>query len=529
MPHSTAFLHDQKRLLIHTAIGPEENHRMSDEESFTILGSSPTPSMEQYLSGDGNKEKSMNSRIMTTSIKGQPISNTFSLIHTDESLKPAEGTTPSLGRVDARQPKSIQSSQAESTPVASLNGTNPLAASVIMGETKSSLFHTFPSLMHSSMPIDEIQVLQHIMNEHGQMKESLQKANVAMRKNFTNIQKWQDEVKAKYADQVRTIDEQCATIGRLESENEMLKQVVATAGTRAAEQEKRTTEQYMALKTAFEEAQKQMQAERTSALAEIDELQKLVSEKESILKNMGQEIERLELEKQEFVVVKSNKPEPKAGGQFMTTEEHNRQIKVLQREMSVVVAKNLEFEDMKKVYIDELNCMRVNLTAAEEVHKKNHLQMDRQAREMETKDVTLAENLRELKSLAEQVDVLTAQLDIYKNDFEAERSARAELASDKDRILVDLKLLQKRNQQLIEEVQNGRVAEEKATRAANESLDKREPSPPKPGTSVDEAAGGTSQEEQSSNRWVLYCPLCSQAYKDLSTLQIHVEDCEGID
>lgn len=501
---------------------------MLDEESFTILGSSPTPSMEQYLAGDGTNEKSLDGQIMVTSIKGQPISNTFSLIHADESLQPAKVATSSLGRVDAKQPVSIKSSQGESTPVASLNGTNPLAVSVIMGETKSSLFHTFPSLMHSSMPIDEIQVLQHMMDEHGQMKESLQKANVAMRKNFTNIQKWQDEVKAKYADQVRTIDEQCATIGRLETENEMLKQVVAAAESRAAEQDKRATKQYMALKQAMDEAQKQIQAERASALAEIDELQKVVSEKEAILKNMSREIERLELEKQEFVVVKPNKPEPIDGVQFMATEEHNRQMKVLQREMSVVVAKNMEFEDMKKVYIDELNCMRVNLTAAEEVHKKNHVQMERQAREMETKDVTLAENLRELKTLAEQADVLTAQLDIYKTDFEAERTARAELASEKDRILSDLKLLQKRNQQLIEEVQKGRAAEEKATRAANESLDKREPSPPRAGTSVDEAAGVTSQEEQTFNRPALYCPLCSKAYKDLCTLQNHVEDCVGV-
>lgn len=99
--------------------------------------------------------------------------------------------------------------------------------------------------------------------------------------------------------------------------------------------------------------------------------------------------------------------------------------------------------------------MRVNLNAAEEVFAKNRAQLERQAKEIETKDVSLAENIRELKTLAEQVDVLTAQLDIYKNDFEAERTARSELASEKDRVLTDLKLLQKRNQQLIEEVQNG--------------------------------------------------------------------------
>lgn len=98
--------------------------------------------------------------------------------------------------------------------------------------------------------------------------------------------------------------------------------------------------------------------------------------------------------------------------------------------------------------------MKVNLTAAENVHSNQRLQLERQAKDIETKDVSLSENIRELRTLAEQVDVLTAQLDIYKVDFEAERSARAELASEKDQILSDLKLLQKRNQQLIDEIQN---------------------------------------------------------------------------
>lgn len=491
---------------------------MSEEESFIILGSTPTPSMEQYLS-DGGPESLKASKIMETS-STRTISNNFSLIQADESLK----STKSSGA------KSLQTEQGKSTPPVSVNAAgsnNALAASVIMGETKSSLFQTFPSLMQSSMPIDEVQMLQHLMNEHGQMKDSLQKANVAMRKNFTNIQKWQDEVKAKYADQVRKIDEQCAAIEKLEGENGKLKQALVLAEARSREQEKRTNEQKLALEQALQDAQKQILAERASAEAEMEELKKLTSEKQSILRNMAKEIERLELEKQEFVVVKPNKPDTSDSGvQFITKEEHDRQIKVLQREMSVHVAKNLEFEDMQKIYIDELNCLKVNLTAAEEVHNKQRIQLERQAKDIETKDVSLAENIRELKTLAEQVDVLTAQLDIYKTDFEAERSARADLASEKDRILGDLKLLQKRNQQLIDEVQNGRAAEEKATRAANESLNNRES--PEASTSA-EAGAAAAPEEQTYVRPVLRCPLCNQSYKDLSTLQNHVEDCVGVE
>ncbi|XP_055528798.1 NF-kappa-B essential modulator isoform X2 [Wyeomyia smithii] len=497
---------------------------MSDEESFIVLGSTPTPSMEHYLAEDKHDLKATSlspapGSIMETS-STQVNSNNFSLIQANESLKPIAASK----KADVRS-----LSQQQSLMSISKNdcGKSSLAASVIMGETKSSLLQAFPSLMSSSASIDEIQTLQLLMNEHGQMKESLQKANVAMRKNFTNIQKWQDEVKSKYAKQVCTIEEQSLTIKTLQEENQALKNALAGVEKQAKDQELRMQLERDSVQKEVDGFRHQMEAERTAAGAELDELRKMLSEKQSILQNMAGEIERLELEKHEFVVVKSNKPNVKDrdGLEFITKEEHDRQLKVLQREMSAVVAQNLQFEDMKKVFIDEINCLKVNMVAAEELHGKHRAEISRMAKEIETKDVSLAENIRELKSLSEQVDVLTAQLDIYKTDFEAERSARAELASEKDRILNDLKLLQKRNQQLIDEVQN-RVAEEDATRAANESLDKRNPGE---GSSAGEASSESSptEGEQIFERPVLHCPLCGSVFKDLSTLQNHVEDCYG--
>lgn len=512
------------------------------EESFIVLGSTPTPSMEHYLLEE-NGASLMSSKKMLESTATQINSGNFSLIQAGESLKPKiESPKGSLISQQQQMSGSFRSTMSGSTGG---GGANPLAASIIMGETKSSLLQAFPSLMQSgSMSMDEVQALQHLLNEHGQMKESLQKANVAMRKNFTNIQKWQDEVKAKYSEQVRTIDEQRAALDGLEAENKALKQALGLAETRAADQAKKFQEEKTVLQKQLDECRQQMEAERLNATTELDELRKAVSEKQSILQNMAKQIERMELEKQEFVVVKANKPSGNdigADAEYITKEEHQRQLKVLQREMSVVVAKNLEFEDMKNVFVDEINCLKVNLTAAEELHGKHRAEIARQARDIETKDVSLSENIRELKTLAEQVDVLSAQLDIYKVDFEAERTARGELASEKDRILADLKLLQKRNQQLIEEVQNGRVAQENATKAANEALDKRvpdQPTPEKPGPSRSAtSAANTLQQQQKQDEpeeqefmpSILHCPLCNNAYRDLATLQNHVEDCVGVE
>lgn len=525
------------------------NTTMSEnEESFIVLGSTPTPSMEQYLLEENGSLQPQSKRMMESTTT-QINSGNFSLIQAGESLKPKIDSPKcsilqhEMTNGSFRLPLSGASSMTGSM-VAAPGGANPLAASIIMGETKSSLLQTFPSLMQpsSSMSLDEVQTLQHLLNEHGQMKDSLHKANVAMRKNFTNIQKWQDEVKIKYADQVRTIDEQRAALDGLEAENKALKQALKLAETRATDQLNKFQDEKTALQKTLDETRQQVEAERLNATAELDELRKAVSEKQSILQNMAKQIERLELEKQEFVVVRATKSganDVGADADYITKEEHQRQMKVLQREMSVVVAKNLEFDDLKNVFVDEINCLKVNLAAAEELHAKHRVELARQARDIETKDVSLAENIRELKMLAEQVDVLSAQLDIYKVDFEAERTARGELASEKDRILADLKLLQKRNQQLIEEVQNGRVAQENATKAANEALDKRvpdasveTPGPSRVGTSGANPPQQQKQPEPDEQEFVpsiLHCPLCNNAYRDLTTLQNHVEDCVGVE
>lgn len=227
-------------------------HTMSDveDESFVVLGSMPTPFMEQYFSCNEHWQKSTTKKMWT-----QAIPNNFSQFRADESKM----TT---------SPKSIQSVQSAST-TASINGSNAQAASFIIGETKTT-------------SIDEIQMLQHLTNEQENVKEVIQLINVALRESLTSFQKRLEENKAEHkCRQVVMNDDHTAIIDLLKEQNDKLKQLVLAAETRATDQEKRATNLENTL-------------ERT--LAELNELKKNVSEKESLLKNMAQEIERLELE-----------------------------------------------------------------------------------------------------------------------------------------------------------------------------------------------------------------------------------------
>lgn len=59
-------------------------------------------------------------------------------------------------------------------------------------------------------------------------------------------------------------------------------------------------------------------------------------------------------------------------------------------------------------------------------------------------------------TMAEKDDVhaaLRAQLDLYKADYEAEANAKDSIFAEKNQLVEDLQSLQRRNQQLIEEVE----------------------------------------------------------------------------
>lgn len=105
----------------------------------------------------------------------------------------------------------------------------------------------------------------------------------------------------------------------------------------------------------------------------------------------------------------------------------------------------------QKVYIDEINCLKVNLTAAEELLKKAQVDINTLKCKDVEKNELFSQYEEEKKKMKHDLELFKQQLEVYRSDFEIERTAREELAGQKDQLLTDLKLLQRRNQQLIEE------------------------------------------------------------------------------
>nr|AJC98992.1 AGAP005933 [Anopheles coluzzii] len=547
---------------------------LEDDESFIILGTTPTPSMDIYsFAPVSSQPASVIEREIAELAKSLPtvtkMETSTQLDSTTYSLLPNAGLVLSASTIASQPAKSLHesSSSPSASPKVSMmvastesvqqvppslrstkgslkslqsienkeNSVPPMVTSVsqtptasfILGETQSIL-HQFPSLAQSSVSFEEIQLLQKLSMEHSQLKESLQRANVAMRKNFTSIQQLQDETKARCAAQDALIEQQKQQIEQLTEANGRLAGELAAARKEHTEKEKEHQNTIVELQTELSEIGRVREVERNAAQYEVDELKKESSERQAIIQNLSKHIERLELQIKGFVVVNTNKPEGDDGkASFVSEETHKRELKQIERRLSVEVAKNLEFEDMRKVYVDEINCLKANLKTAEQVYAAGRVEAQQQFDDIKARDETIAQLRQQITTLEERVQMLTVQSDIFQKDFEAERTAREELAGEKSRILGEFEVLQRRNAELTAQVsQTESDRAETAQRAAKMVQQ---------ATSSQEAAGTNNtpanqpEEEQKEPLSLLRCPLCLKGYKDFSSLQSHAADCMGIE
>lgn len=173
-----------------------------------------------------------------------------------------------------------------------------------------------------------------------------------MRRQFTILQEWQDTVKRRMHEKNEEIAKLKDELTSSQNVNENLSQNIKET------------------KQKLDETLANFNAYQVSAKKEISEMTMKLSEKDAIIQNIHAENERLQLEKADFVVLQKNKPEAKfEPTDFIKKSEHEAIVRDMRHQLSDLAAKNLEFEDMKKVYVDELNCLKVNLTAAEELHR----------------------------------------------------------------------------------------------------------------------------------------------------------------
>ncbi|XP_062135186.1 NF-kappa-B essential modulator isoform X3 [Drosophila sulfurigaster albostrigata] len=264
------------------------------------------------------------------------------------------------------------------------------------------------------------------------------------------------------------------------------------------------TEENRQLKKDVDANLEQMRLVENIRQKEHDELRQSVSEKSSLISNMRVEIDKLQQHQ-----VPSFEYVPEAvttESEYIKREEHELQVKDLKRQMSQLLAENLEINDMKKTYIDEINCLKVNLTSAEELFNATRADVNN----LKAKDLQKDEEIAYLKT----------QIDIYRRDFEMERADREKNAGEKEQYLVDLRALQRRNQELIEALaeshKNSKSSYTPSTSASTSTLrDEQRP------VRVLDPTGAAAKTADTEFR----CPICSKSFNALTVLQSHVNDC----
>ncbi|KAK8736239.1 hypothetical protein OTU49_004885 [Cherax quadricarinatus] len=143
--------------------------------------------------------------------------------------------------------------------------------------------------------------------------------------------------------------------------------------------------------------------------------------------------------------------------------------------------------------------------------------------------------LAERTSESETIAILRAQVEVYQGDFRAEREAREALAADREKLRDELRHLQTRNIQLIDELEayqrrhlhqgqgrGSRAGSEEPTVAASGG-GLQEALWEKLSTSSDKKEEEKKEEELDEN--LFYCPKCNKSFTQYHPLEEHVNRC----
>ncbi|KAG5890912.1 hypothetical protein JTB14_024910 [Gonioctena quinquepunctata] len=145
------------------------------------------------------------------------------------------------------------------------------------------------------------------------------------------------------------------------------------------------------------------------------------------------------------------------------------------------------------------------------------VQLKEQIKDMDMQLVELNKCNEELLAQSASKDemfALQTQLEVYKADFEAEKNAKEITRGEKDKLVEDLQNLQRRNQQLQEEIE---LVRNNRDYVVYPSTRREQPS-----------RSTASAPQESSPPFRRYaCPICSLQFRSLRLLEDHVDMCIG--
>ncbi|CAH1955372.1 unnamed protein product [Acanthoscelides obtectus] len=455
----------------------------SDEESFVVLGQSLIP--DDLSSSDERPS------VVGTEVVGEAkqwISSEINALEKDEQKHDeADGRLLKRGENIAAADTTAGTSREKKESLNSIGSVgSALERSAVLPEMPKveSTFDVGSPVsiasITSNLSSEEVQnKVAQIIEENIKLKETIQQNNMSMKSQYDRIVAWQEEVQKVHQAHKDKIFEAKACIEKLKkdkenlmlevdkqrdvvaSKNETIRELQETLNSKQSHEALNQTSDNNLKEFELDAANKKLkdlECENQKLKQEYANLQKDIErfeadskpDKELIQKLQGELCAaRMEVGQCQLEVIKGKE-------KLRDRETELGQILAgLREQMSKITPAdpllNEELEHTKT----QLTNTQIMLTLAEQNKSDALKQVDTLGQQV----TKLSEEMEELKRKNEQTDEMCAlktQLDVYKADFEAERSAKETIKLDKDKFLEDIQTLQVCNQQLQEELEKVR-------------------------------------------------------------------------
>ncbi|XP_019868905.2 NF-kappa-B essential modulator isoform X2 [Aethina tumida] len=397
------------------------------------------------------------------------------------------------------------------------------------------------NLSNESLPGDIQAKISELIEENNKLKNTIMENNNSMKSQKDRILVWQEEVKNVFAankqqfkEAKEIIESQKKEIAKLMQQQmvtsgEKTKQVSTLTNQCAELSLSKNEQQLLDVQAEVKRLQIQLKKEMDEKAQFQDELNKL---KESQM-NKCQELER-ELANQ---VNKFQKEiNDKVASNNMLSMEMEILKKKLQAPQEISNLGSLQEEitklkgqlDSSTKYIEQLKIENGHL---QEINSSVNEQLVNVQEELMATNVTLNNLNKKMQEMKEQLSVKEAfveelqnkqkiaedknavfqmQMDVYKADFEAERSAREVLVQEREQLNEDLQNVHRRNQQLLEEIE-----------LVRKNTDWVVP----PGNSRASPAPSATYETQTHT---FACPLCNKKFRSARMVEEHIDHCPNL-
>ncbi|GJQ66271.1 putative leucine zipper of domain CC2 of NEMO, NF-kappa-B essential modulator [Trypoxylus dichotomus] len=324
---------------------------------------------------------------------------------------------------------------------------------------------------------DEIQrKVDNLIAENLKLKETLAQNNIAMKKQVETITQWQTEVQRVQESHKEKFNDMKTYITILKTENEKLKDIIKTSEGSAEEGHKKAKEVLVKQTDNIRQFELEASQKKVKELEkgldilslENKDLTEQISEKEQELSNAIADkkllLYELDLLKQkekkqittanEVQALKEEIVELRDGNNNLNDQVSRLQIQgeklkaeIIEREEQLNITRNSlqTFDQELSKTKQQLMVSQMHITELKETHAQITADQDKEIESLRLK-------LEGVQLNVDENTALRAQLELYKNDFELERAQRKELFTEKNKIANDLQQLQRRNNQLHEEI-----------------------------------------------------------------------------